>query len=132
MINRISVGSRYYTRVSGDASVQVEVVEDTKSGRKRYRIQRCDTGIILTRLRGPGELHTAPGPWGLSIPARKAAKVATMAPPPKTGKVPTMSDNGIVGLLSKLAAMPPDTRRMLSDLLAPVSMPPVAIIKSES
>lgn len=61
--NQIKKGLKCYTRISSEVTTLVEVVADEATGTKRYRIKRLDTGAILRKLRGPGELHMTPGPW---------------------------------------------------------------------
>ncbi len=115
--NDIRIGSKFFTRITSATSTQVEVVEDTKVGTKRYRVRRCDTGAILRKLRGPGELHVAPGPWHRFT---KAAPVVIPAAAPKPRAVRTMSKPSQDELLNRLATLAPDTRKFLVELIAAI------------
>ncbi len=91
--NEIKVGSTYYTRISGDVGTLVKVIADHANGAKRYQIQRTDTGAILSKLRGAGELHEKPGPWGVAhaalsvIPAAVRTAFESVPPPPPVAEV---------------------------------------------
>lgn len=132
--NEVKIGSRFYTRISSDTYTLCEVVEDTREGTKRYRLKRLDTGAILRALRGPGKLHTTPGPWHRAAetakPAMKLASVAkAIAAKPGIAKIKTMSTPSQEELLRRLESMPTDTRLFLSDLLAAVTPPPAPVAK---
>ncbi len=119
--NEVKVGHKFFTRISADATVQVEVVEDRACGTKRYMVRRCDTGAILRKLRGPGELHTSPGPWTRhATPAPSGVVVAKKKALVKPGLAKTMGPRTHSELLAVLAALPEDTRQFLGELIEAV------------
>lgn len=67
--NDIDVGSHFFAKVSGDTSVEVEVVADTGEPGRRYQLKRADNGVVLTRLRAAAALHEEPGPWEAPAPS---------------------------------------------------------------
>lgn len=122
--NDVKVGAKFYTRISSDDCALVQVVEDTADGSKRYRVKRLDTGSILPKLRGAGQLHLEPGPWGNPIkgaPVKGAA--VKLAPVSKPGLVKTMRPSTQAELLKRLEGLPADTRLFLSELIASMTPP---------
>jgi hypothetical protein len=59
-----------------------EEIYHPSMGMKAYQLQRRDTGQILRKLRGPGELHESPGPW--EVPKKGSKRVQTMSPTRKS------------------------------------------------
>ncbi len=153
-MNAIKVGSQFYTRIASAHYSLVEVIQDLKSGAKRYVCRRVDTGAILSRPRSAAALHDAPGPW--SVPERKsiipagytkgyttAAPVINIPAPPLmptdtpahgVRKVASMSKAGatalseVLALTDKYARLPEEGRKFLGELIeaAAKSVPPPA------
>ncbi len=131
--NQVKVGSSFFTRVAADSTAKVTVVEDTRIGTKRYRVQRIDTGAILRKLRGPGELHEGPGPWYKYVKGERKAKVApavrARAAAPKKPLAKAKPAATQAELLKRLEEMPADVRGFLAELIAAVA-PPAAPSKT--
>ncbi len=126
--NQVSVGDKFFTRVTQGKYVQVEVVADQMNGTKRYTVARCDTGDILRKPRGAGELHLKPGPWARAGNAQRQAdepRKARPAPSLPTRRVATIAKPATNDLLKRLELMPPDAKQFLVDLIG--SMIPAAV-----
>ena len=68
----VEVGSRYYSRVSGDRRRHVEVIDIIDHPRRPYKLKDVETGRVLQKTRSKAALHIDTEP--LPFPPRPKAR----------------------------------------------------------